>query len=942
MGRIANFIARLRGTTAPPTVTSGGTPERPASRITPMALAEATAAYGSALNPWKLPDPPQWLTSGAQMALDSAGGVGVADLYGWATGGAFQEGLGFLGYPYLSELSQRPEYRRVVEIWAAEATRKWIKLSGNEERIDLIEAEMKRLKVRDRFRQLAEKDGFFGRGQLFIDLGHSGSSPELAKPLILKAKVGKGKLKNLKVIEPFWSYPGQYQSTNPLASDYYKPKFWHVMTSVVHSSRMLTIVGREMPDILKPAYSFGGLSQSQMIKPYVDNWLRTRQSVSDLLHSFSTMVLATDMGQILSGGAAKGLIDRMELFNRARDNRGLMVVNKETEELTSVATPLGSVDKIMAQSQEQIASVSGIPLVILLGVTPSGLNASSDGEVRTFYATIKAYQERVFRDPLTKVLELVQLNIDGTIDPDIGFEFVDLWETPEETKASVRKSDADMDVAYVGAGIVSNEEVRARIVQDEDSPYYGMELADEAPTPPEDEDDPFAGGDDEDDEDGKPDPKDPGDPPAKGQAHDADFREEDHPRRDDGKFGSGGGGASKRATKSSVGKPGLSEEKRNAANQAVAAQGAGAVMAQLKAQRSSVERDIAEARKSMEGYENWKGEIVAPSEEAVEGARQLIAMREELLNEIDAAIEYVGSKAEAKPQTPQKPVHEKVASILGDDGIAHIRELIADKNSKAADVLAALRPLDEAQQAMKPTLPHEAEPDAEFWASRTYHARGQDMDAGAALEYLQSVANEYAHRLDGVGVKQEKQARILLGPPAAGKSTSAEEIARSEGYAIVDSDDAKKVIPEFDSGIGAAAVHEESGKISENVLLEMLKRGDNVLIPNVGAKPGSIEKRIKLLQSQGYSVTVDLVDVSEDEAARRMASRALRSGRHIASSYFASIGDGPQRTYEHLKANYADVGFGRIDGNGAQRQERYLEAVNHPTAQEGYRLFGGG
>jgi hypothetical protein len=282
-----------------------------------------------------------------------------------------------------------------------------------------------------------------------------------------------------------------------------------------------------------------------MIKPYVDNWLRARQSVSDLLHSFSTMVLATDMNAILQGGAATGLTSRLELYAATRDNRGVMAINKETEELTNVATPLGSLDKILAQSQEQIASVSGIPLVILLGVTPSGLNASSDGEVRTFYATIKSYQEEVFRDPLAKAIDLIQLDLDGTIDPDITFEFVDLWETPETEKANVRKSDADMDVAYVGAGIVSNEEVRARIVQDEDSPYYQMDLSAEAPEPPEDDsDDPFAGGGDDEGDDKGDDPKDPGNPPAKGQAHDAaEFEESKHPRADNGKFGSGGGGA---------------------------------------------------------------------------------------------------------------------------------------------------------------------------------------------------------------------------------------------------------------------------------------------------------------------------------------------------------------------------------------------------------------
>ncbi|SAL55058.1 hypothetical protein AWB70_04696 [Caballeronia cordobensis] len=40
----------------------------------------------------------------------------------WALGGLFAEGLGFLGYPYLAELSQRPEYPRPAEVLAKEIT----------------------------------------------------------------------------------------------------------------------------------------------------------------------------------------------------------------------------------------------------------------------------------------------------------------------------------------------------------------------------------------------------------------------------------------------------------------------------------------------------------------------------------------------------------------------------------------------------------------------------------------------------------------------------------------------------------------------------------------------------------------------------------------------------------------------------------------------------
>ncbi len=520
---------------------------RPAMKISDVAYAESVAAFGTPLTPWTIPEPPPWAASApktVQLAMDSAlaniPGSAVADIYRWAIQGSFAEGLGFLGYTYLAELSQRPEYRRVSEIFAAEATRKWIKLSGAAEpKLKKLEKALKKFKVRDLFRVCAEKDGFFGRVQLFIDLGHRPDDDELSKPLISKAKVEKGSLKGFKVIEPFWSYPGVYESTNPLDPDYYIPKYWYVMSSIVDSSRLLTMVGRPLPDMLKPAYMFGGVSLSQMVKPYVDNWLRTRQSVSDLVHSFSTMVLKTNMSAILSGGSNDSLIKRIGIFNKFRDNRGAMAIDKDSEELGNVSTPLGTLDKLLAQSQEQIASVSGIPLVVLLGVTPSGLNASSDGEIKTFYATINSYQERVFRDPLERVIELVQLNEFGHIDPEITFEFVELWEMDEKAKAEIRKSDADADVAYITAGVVDNEEVRDRIVNDENSSYFGAELKAEAPVV---DLEPDATDDDDD-------PTEPGgsgkdDPPSK-PAQDAApvFHESDHPRAANGKFGSGGAGA---------------------------------------------------------------------------------------------------------------------------------------------------------------------------------------------------------------------------------------------------------------------------------------------------------------------------------------------------------------------------------------------------------------
>lgn len=478
--RLANWLDP-RALPAPPA-------DKP-SGVSAAALAQVCSDSGGAVSYtpqqiWALPEPPQGvLPSG--MAMDSypAGNLST-QLFAFGIEQRFHEGIGFFGYPYLAELAQRPEYRMITETIARDATRKWIKLTGpDEEKLKKLNDALQRFEVQAKFRRLSELDGFFGRGQLYIDTGETTLSSIL---MVRPEAIGKGKLKGLTVVEPIWTYPGDYNATIPTAPDFYRPNLWYVMGETYHRSRLLTFVAREVPDMLKPVYAFGGLSLTQMAKPYVDNWLRTRQSVSDLIHSFSTMVLSTNMGATLAGGPATDVLNRVAMFNRMRDNRGTMVVNKDTETLTSVTTPLGSLDKLQAQSQEQMASVAGEPLVVMLGVTPSGLNASSDGEIRTYYDKIHSYQEHFFEPHLRTVLDVLQLDTFGAIDPAIGFEFLSLWEMDEKDKAAIRKSDAEADKTYIDAGVVSADECRERLGEDEGGLYFGVDLSGPAPELPDD------------------------------------------------------------------------------------------------------------------------------------------------------------------------------------------------------------------------------------------------------------------------------------------------------------------------------------------------------------------------------------------------------------------------------------------------------------------------
>ena len=165
---IKRFLSWLRGELTDPVAPVVVQDARPdGMKINPMALALAVGAQVEAAKPYKLPDvAPGVIPKSAKMACDSA----MDAQYGWAGESSIvSEGLAFMGYPYLSELCQRAEYRRPSEIMAEEMTRAWIKIQskGDEdedttraEKIQLIEEEFERLGVQEAFRVLIEQDAY--------------------------------------------------------------------------------------------------------------------------------------------------------------------------------------------------------------------------------------------------------------------------------------------------------------------------------------------------------------------------------------------------------------------------------------------------------------------------------------------------------------------------------------------------------------------------------------------------------------------------------------------------------------------------------------------------------------------------------------------------------------------------------------------------------------
>lgn len=150
---------------------------------------------------------------------------------------------------------------------------------------------------------------------------------------------------------------------------------------------------------------------------------------------------------------------------------------------------------------------------------------------------------------------------------------------------------------------------------------------------------------------------------------------------------------------------------------------------------------------------------------------------------------------------------------------------------------------------------------------------------------------------------RERKATIILGLPGAGKSTFANPLLDG-GSLEIEGDNAKALIPEFGSGEGAFAVHEEGSQIMREVLKRAVGNGDNIVWPRIDS-PDKIGKDVGSLKDAGYEVNVKYIDTDATQAAESAVKRFLKSGRYVSVASIKQYGDAPKKSYEAAIASGA-------------------------------------
>lgn len=165
----------------------------------------------------------------------------------------------------------------------------------------------------------------------------------------------------------------------------------------------------------------------------------------------------------------------MKVLARFRNNDGVLALDKESEDLAQINTPLSGVRDLVQQSLELLAALNRTPAVKLLGISPSGFNATGESDIRNYYDHISSRQEKTLRGPLEQTFRALAIRLFGQPDRAPLFDFAPLSDADEAALAAARKQRASSLAELVSAGILSPAEARRCLRDTPDSDFDFLE-----------------------------------------------------------------------------------------------------------------------------------------------------------------------------------------------------------------------------------------------------------------------------------------------------------------------------------------------------------------------------------------------------------------------------------------------------------------------------------
>jgi len=136
------------------------------------------------------------------------------------------------------------------------------------------------------------------------------------------------------------------------------------------------------------------------------------------------------------------------------------------DEYEKKPSSIGGLPELLDKFVGALSAVTGIPQIVLMGDTPSGLNSTGDNDVRNWYDSVKSQQEDILTDPINKLLTVIKSARDSRVKPDAksAFVFNPLWQHSRQEIVAMQNQKAQTDQIYIQNGVYTPEAAHQHLI----------------------------------------------------------------------------------------------------------------------------------------------------------------------------------------------------------------------------------------------------------------------------------------------------------------------------------------------------------------------------------------------------------------------------------------------------------------------------------------------
>lgn len=276
----------------------------------------------------------------------------------------------------------------------------------------------------------------------------------------------------LTTLEPREMTPLSYY-TDPLSPKYDEVEVWQIAPTstgtgtaltapvYVHESRIIYFPGIQVSRA-QPSVLIGhGDSVFTRVRGVLRDFNLGWSSASIILNEFSIATMSIEnLSEMVSTDDRKKLLARMAAVRLGQSVAKLTLIDTKEKIERQTASVAGLAD-LLEKFMVRVAAAFDVPVTILMGVSPTGLNATGASDIRSWYDDIASEQKKVLGPRLRRLIGLIIRSMNGGREPaKWSIDFAPLWQESAKEKADTRFVDAQTDEKNILNGIYTADEVR--------------------------------------------------------------------------------------------------------------------------------------------------------------------------------------------------------------------------------------------------------------------------------------------------------------------------------------------------------------------------------------------------------------------------------------------------------------------------------------------------